>query len=385
MSRAVLFVHGTGVRGESYARSFALVKQALPGDVRLSGCFWGQVHGARLAADGVSVPDYGRTGGDAQTAEEELALWAVLYTDPWYELRLLRTVSDAAADWRPGVESPAVQLREQVERFRPSSELRAELEGAGLLEAFDGALAALLAAPEFDEAAATALGDDPIDHRQAVARAVMAYVLVTTGIEIDGETRDAILVRFIDELRGYGRGIGERLARPFKGIASHTATQLVGRRRGSITDAAAPAAGDILRYQARGEGIRSAIRQAIRDTRADQVALLAHSLGGIACVDLLVASKIPEVDRLVTVGSQAPFLYEIGALASLEPPEPLPSHFPLWLNIYDPRDFLAYVGQLIFPGRVTDVAVDNRQPFPQTHSAYWGNRAVWTAVREFLA
>jgi hypothetical protein len=308
-----------------------------------------------------------------------------LYTDPWYELRLLRHVRDGGAELPPGVESPAVTLRRQIEGFRCSPELRADLERPGLVRAFDEALAALLAAPEFDEAAETAPCDDPLEHRQAVARAVMARVLATTDGAVDGETRDALVERFADELHGYGRGMVTWLARPFKGIASHAVTQLMSRRRGSIADATAPVAGDILRYQVRGEGIRAAIRQAIMDTRAETVTLLAHSLGGIACVDLLVASNIPEVDRLVTVGSQAPFLYEIGALKSLEPPEQLPDHFPLWLNIYDPRDFLAYVGQPVFPGRVADVEVDNRQPFPQAHSAYWANRAVWAAVGEFLA
>ncbi|WP_206790695.1 triacylglycerol lipase [Amycolatopsis sp. MtRt-6] len=385
MSRAVVFVHGTGVRGESYARSFARIKAALPGGTQFSGCFWGATEGARLSAGGVSVPRYDSTRGERDAAaEEELALWAVLYTDPWYELRLLRYAGDEAENLPPGAVPPAVALRAQVEGFTPSDPLRTELAAAGLEQAFGEALTALVASPEFDDAAETA-ALDPVEHRKAVARAVLAHALVATACAIDGETRDALVERLIDELHGYGRGIGDWLARPLKGIAARTVTSLVGRRRGSVTDAVSPAAGDILRYQARGAGIRDAIRQAVTDSGAAEVALLAHSLGGIACVDLLVSGKIPEVDRLVTVGSQAPFLYEIGALASLEPPDPLPGHFPSWLNIYDPRDFLGYVGQEVFPGRVTDVEVDNRQPFPQAHSAYWDNRAVWAAVGEFLA
>ncbi len=331
------------------------------------------------------MPGYDRTGGEADTAEEEeLTLWAVLYTDPWYELRLLRHVGNGTVELPPGEVSPAVALREQVEGFRPSAELCAELEQAGLADAFDEALAALLAAPEFDEAAKTA-NADLLEHRKAVARAVVARALAAADVAVDGATRDTLVEHFIGELHGYGKGISRWLARPFTGIASQAVTRLVGRRRGTITDATAPAAGDILRYQARGEGIRAVIRQAILDADADNVTLLAHSLGGIACVDLLVTSNIPQVDRLITVGSQAPFLYEIGALASLEPPEPLPEHFPSWLNIYDPRDFLGYVGQEVFPGRVTDIEVDNRQPFPQAHSAYWGNSEVWAAVGDFLA
>jgi hypothetical protein len=103
-------------------------------------------------------------------------------------------------------------------------------------------------------------------------------------------------------------------------------------------------------------------------------------LGGIACVDLLVKECLENVALLVTVGSQAPFLYEINALHSLEFGEPLPEHFPVWLNIYDLRDFLSYVGANVFPNKVQDVLVDSKQPFPRSHSAYWENPATWKAI-----
>jgi pimeloyl-ACP methyl ester carboxylesterase len=112
--------------------------------------------------------------------------------------------------------------------------------------------------------------------------------------------------------------------------------------------------------------------------------VVAHSLGGIACVDLLVKQRI-DIRLLVTVGSQAPFLYEIGALSSLLHDQPLPPHFPPWLNIYDPRDLLSYIGAKVFPGRVSDVKVNNRQPFPEAHGAYWTNPQVWSAIAEVLA
>ncbi|WP_327002448.1 hypothetical protein OHA72_46200 [Dactylosporangium sp. NBC_01737] len=224
--RAIVFVHGTGVRGRAYSRSFQQIRsqvEARPGIGRLSGCFWGQQHGARLAGE-LSIPDYKRLrGGRRDAGEEELALWAALYTDPWYELRLLRYAGEPAGELPPGAVPPAAALRAQIDGFVPSDKLRASL------------------------------------------------------------------------------------ARPFKGVAARAATRLVDRRRGAISDLTNPAAGDILLYQARGEHIRAAIRQAIADTRADRVTLLAHSLGGIAAVDLLVMEDIPEVDRLVTVGSQAPY------------------------------------------------------------------------------
>jgi hypothetical protein len=118
------------------------------------------------------------------------------------------------------------------------------------------------------------------------------------------------------------------------------------------------------------------------------VVLLAHSLGGIACVDLLIEEDLThKVAGLITVGSQAPFFYEIGALQTLPYGQPLPAHFPArWLNIYALRDFLSYVGDQpgIFPGRVVDVLVNNQQPFPEAHGAYWANDETWKAIAEFL-
>jgi len=98
-------------------------------------------------------------------------------------------------------------------------------------------------------------------------------------------------------------------------------------------------------------------------------------------VDLLVERELPNVKRLVTAGSQAGFFYELDALVSLEFGEELPRHFPLWENYYDPADFLSYRAEPAFAGRVRDVAVDNGQPFPQAHSAYWDNRAVLAGNR----
>ena len=58
--------------------------------------------------------------------------------------------------------------------------------------------------------------------------------------------------------------------------------------------------------------------------------MIAHSLGGIACVELFIEQKLSKkVDALVTVGSQAPFFYEIEALRTVEKyGDPLPGHFP---------------------------------------------------------
>src|SRR4029079_14174247 len=130
--------------------------------------------------------------------------------------------------------------------------------------------------------------------------------------------------------------------------------------------------------------IRDYIRAKIEAVPGD-VYLLAHSLGGIACVDLLAQEPIDRVKGLVTAGSQAPYLHEIGALVSLEPgTQDLPPHFPPWLNLYDPYDFLSYAAAPVFGRRAGDRVRDHRfesgQPFPQSHSAYWTNPETWMAI-----
>jgi hypothetical protein len=143
-------------------------------------------------------------------------------------------------------------------------------------------------------------------------------------------------------------------------LALGLGTNAAKRKRGAISDGAYPFAGDIMVYQAKGKKIRDYIRSQIELVET-LVVLLAHSLGGISCVDLPIEEDLRDrVKLLITVGSQAPFLYEIDALPSLNFGKPLPEHFPQWLNIYDLRDFLNYIGGEVFLGKVRDVEVDNR-------------------------
>lgn len=387
LSGTLLFVHGTGVRGVSYAGSLRLIGQQVLGHdlgLEVRGCFWGESQGARLQCEGRSIPGYVEAGGSARRiTEEDVALWAVLYTDPWYELRVLRAMPVRAVPL--GQEPPAVRLRRAVAEYVPSDELAAQLADAGLEGRFGEALDALRAAPEFEAAVKTA-PVDPLEHRAAIARALVAHTLVAAAEEggvpfPDGAVRDAIVLRITDEFHGHGLGVGDFVKRTVVGLAARGATRRLHRDRGALTDAAAPASGDVLRFLANGEGAREYVRRAVTDAaERGPVYLLAHSLGGMICADLLVREPLPAVAALITVGSQTPFLYEIGAFPSLAPPAALPAHFPPWMNLYDPRDMLAYVCGGVFGERVRDVAVDNGQPFPWSHTSYWSNRDVWRAV-----
>jgi hypothetical protein len=383
----VIFVHGTGVREAAYADTLRLVERGLRPlrpDVTVAPCYWGTSAGAVLHAGGLSVPGYadGRAApGAADDADTAVQLWGLLYLDPLLELRLATAVSRTARELPPGAPRPGELLVAVSRSLGADDRLRPTLEAAGIQADFGAAVAAVLAAPDARRflRAATGAGESALLARAFTAEAVRRRTeRDAVPPPLDGAARDAAveqIVRLLPDADAAGEHRGPvaraagRLAGP---LALRLASAQAVKRRSALTDAAHPAAGDVLLYLARGAAVRQAVAEAIRGARPP-VVLLAHSLGGIAALDLLVLEPGLPVGLLVTVGSQAPFLYELGALPSLEYGHPLPAHVPRWLNVYDRRDLLSYVGAGLFPGRVEDIALDGRQPFPVAHSAYWGN------------
>ena len=187
---------------------------------------------------------------------------------------------------------------------------------------------------------------------------------------------------------GAGRAIiPSWIKKQLAGLGKSLLTSVIRRKRGLITDKLYGFPADILLYQARGGAIRDSLRKLVEEA-SDDVILLGHSLGGIACVDLLVDQPLPKVKMLITVGSQAPFLYELNCLVSMsydadaDRDERLPINFPKqWLNFYDQRDILSYVGAKLFGNRIMDIEMQNGQPFPDSHSAYWDNNALYAKIK----
>lgn len=389
---SIVFVHGTGVRQPSYDQTFAAIEQGLQSVLpacELKRCYWGEAHGARLRQQGDSIPGYATAraiGDPASAEEEELALWELLYQDPLYELRMLATTQHAdEEELAPGQVPPWPQLQDQVAQFQPSAELTALLAEQHLEDAFASACQNIRANAVLDDAIQHA-GSDAAEAIAMLARALVAQTIVTAaaaGVPVPhSSARDAQVARVIAELGGGARSISGWIVNPIKGLAMRLATRKLERKRGAFSDAVSPVAGDILLYQTRGAEIRAFIRDKIMRA-GDDVYVLAHSLGGIACVDLLVQEHLTNVSGLITAGSQAPLLYEIDSLASLRYGEKLPAHFPRWLNLYDPHDFLSYIGEKIFPGKVQDCEVESGQPFPQSHSAYWSQPQLWQKIADF--
>lgn len=380
----LLFVHGTGVRGVNYAAALETIKEQVARRqwaVQVEGCYWGGTPGATLNITGASVPKYHYAGGAETSVEDrETARWAVLYTDPWYELRLLTSFPAAGGLGGP---PPALVLPAKIAALPGDAALSDLLAPQSLTTHFAAACDDVLASTELADALTTARGQAP-DHAQAISRAIVAKTILRSQDAgqsvISGSVRNALDDRTREFLGGQVMGVSDLLTRPLKGMATWYARH----NRGKLTDKTANPSGDIMRYLVRGEAARDFIRAHVESLEGQRVVLLAHSLGGIMSADLLMRAPLPNVAQLITVGSQSPFLYEVGAFPSLEPPQQLPAHFPPWLNLYDHRDLLSYVGGEVFPGRVQDQAVDNGQPFPEAHSAYWTNPAVWDTIETVL-
>ncbi|MFD7244190.1 hypothetical protein [Streptomyces massasporeus] len=380
----VVFIHGTGVREPGFSKLAGRVAAgltALREGLRIVPYYWGHTHGATLAAGGASLPatpgalSRGPAGPDEE--ENAAAAWAALYADPYAELALAAAAAPQTVELAPGSLPPDQAIRARLAALAAQGDEPALELGPGLARAATDLAAHSLLGP-----AAGALA--PEDLADLVARSLTARV-IADALDRDaplvpvGDSRDAAVGRLAVAL-GAAPGGTERGVRSLAlRVAGAAASRAVERRRRALTEAAHPAAADILRYLSRGEAVRTDLRALIKGLEPP-VALLGHSLGGIIALDTLISTPLPQVRLLVTAGSQGPFLYESGSLPSLEHPSPLPPHMPDWLNLYDPRDLLSYLGAGLFPGRVTDVPVDSRQPFPASHSAYWTNPEVYRHI-----
>ena len=423
----LVFVHGTGVRKQGYDDTLVVIREEVAhrSDVRVTECRWGESHGCQLHAGGASVPTYDATRayGDQLTPQQiEEALWGLLLRDPLGELRLL-AVRENERKKLPLGGAPGDKLAAQVAAFTrtgpPVGPLHDALADAGLLGVFDKARREVLTSYACKDVIGSAV-EPYAEERAAIARAVVAEAIALRrdqgydpAVRLDADRRDALVSLLIDALGGGSRGLGGRLGQHAWRLAAAVTTSAVTiagtyyaqLRRGRLTDEATLPVGDILLYQARGEEIRRSIADAalaadaaaradLKEGESSKLAIVAHSLGGIAAVDLLASdrSKTPGqrtldcVDLLVTLGSQSPFLYEIGALWSKRYWDRLPEDFPPWLNIYDLSDFLSYVGrnEKLFGEKIEDLQVFSRQPFPAAHSAYFRNPAVWQAILDRL-
>jgi len=366
----ILFVHGTGVRTTAFETTLALITRKAQKHLRgyrIVGCNWGEVFGAKLNDGGRSIPDYTDAGAtSASIKSSKLALWSLLAEDPLLEVR----ITEVAEHLIP----QGFEIWGRVMALDEADEATELLRAWDLGDPWLSFIKSLKSNIKW-KLTVTALRGSLLTYADVMARAVtaafFAWLQSSGSPGLTGKQREQLESVLVVPLGGEGLGIGSW----FLGKLTDYAVQ----RRGSLSDASGPAVGDILRYQARGDTLRNFIGE--QAMKANASVILAHSLGGVAAVDWL-AMGARGIRALVTVGSQAPYFYEIDALTSLPFSRELPDCFPKkWLNFFDPRDLLSYRAQEIFRGRAMDVRVDNGQPFPESHSAYWHNDTeVWPEI-----
>ena len=404
----VIFVHGIGTRQPAYGKSFDKIKKNLvdrlgEGNVSLHECYWGGPEGSKLHADGASVPkdssESTRAPSQIPSDEEyDLALWELLYQDPFYELRLYISQQHSTEEVAPGQKSAGKVILQKLESLALPNQLIAEAE---LEEVFDEARRKVINKSGLREVAGKVSKEEAYAFGEVLARAIVAKAIDLYGEDsglCEAATNAALRDKLVDALttdaeestRGLSstRGPLDWTKNQLEGLALNKLTNHLKSKRDANKESFFAAPGDLLLYQVRGQDIREFIASKIEAIN-EPVVVIGHSLGGVASVDLLIEREM-NVDLLITVGSQAPFFYEINALHSLSfekggrNPQ-LPAHFPKkWWNFYDQRDFLSYVGNGIFGNVMEDVEVDNKQPFPRSHISYWSNDTMWAKIVEVL-
>ena len=304
---SLIFVHGTGVRQEAFEVAMesiwahlheALIKHHR-GEIRLEPCLWGNSLGSRLNAKGASVPDYDLTGkaktAAEQDCEDRITLWEMLAYDSLYELHGLAL--------RPREnEIDADAFTDMVKKL-PSETMAEKLSRAGIAKTFSAARDYVLNADVYEDSLASAT--DPSDCRGPVARAIVARATALTpddrppAIRFDPPLRDEVIEAITGELGEPTKGVVGWTANTLFKLAQRLHIVDLKYRRGALTDSVAPETGDIVLYQANGDPIRGFIREKIDKAHKDNppVVVMAHSLGGIACVDLFARPKPPPAHR----------------------------------------------------------------------------------------
>ena len=371
----LMFIHGTGVRQAGFAATMRLLSekaaQYLP-NWQLAGCYWGGIFGVELGRAGASIPGYDATGSAQEARQAQMnSRWILLAGDPLIEVRV-------APDQAYMGPSPGQRVWSLINEL-PAKAANLHVSRSIVPETWVAFVTRVLEDFEWEHSI-TSLSIPVAAASPVVARALAAELqryLRDAGMPtLQGEQRDELCRELEPMLGGPAQGlVGDWLLRRLTGMGR--------RNRGRLTDMTTPAAGDVLRYQSRGGAMRSFIE--VQAAKCNARVLLCHSLGGIAAVDWLALAARP-IDALITVGSQAAYLYEIDALASRPFGSGLPDFFPnKWLNFYNENDMLSYPAEGVFKGRVVDVSVKNGAPFPDSHSAYFGDdRQVWPQIARFL-
>lgn len=374
----VLFIHGTGTRGEGHAAAFRNVGKSFEKngiDAGLESFYWGEHLGAALEFEGRSVPNFDET--DRKTIvddsdEQQEYYWETLAYDPLHLLRV-GAVTGQRLRGRIGSETIGQHNFRRISEYSPSAETRNSEIGPFL----DDGVQFVRSVPTLRQASDRLQYSDLAN---SFARAVIGYCLhrlLENGVTLPPlAARQNFVRRMVADLGGeaLGRAADAYLA-PVVFLAK--------RNRAATARGAAKAIGDIMRFVHDPRRFRAALHARLNEIEATDVILLGHSLGGVIAADLLLNQPHPKVTGLITVGSQAGMLREFDILPAAD--NAIFERIP-WLNVYHERDLLSYLAGPVFPGNIEDYRIANWQPFPSAHSSYLRpeEKAMWAEIQQFV-
>ena len=383
----LVYVHGASDRAAGVAAHVARIEEQLalhemPFDVLASG--WGGAVGATLDRIGLALP--GGPVGGPQSAGTSEPLAALLAEGPLSELERIGVPRSAEV----------ISLPASTDAPRDADRLLAIAQGPAdgaqniAAAACRAAASAVQASREYARARCADIPE--IDLVAATARAVAT----TAAAEIPEVAREPGPVSF-------ARAVEVGIAQAVLAMAAATllagyvgvevgpglkrwATDVLVPHRARLMEESFLGPADILRYLSDGEPMRRFVAGTLREAaaRGGPVVALGNSLGGIILVETLAAPDAPRPDLLVTVGSQSSLLMTIGALGALDA-SGARAPFQPWLNVYDPRDFLAFVAQPVWPDEpgIRDLEVDSGEGFPDSHGAtYLSRPELYEAIRD---
>lgn len=409
MQGSLMFVHGTGVR-EGLKNTLTQVRAGAAkwldlAEDQVVGPEWGSQVGPKdLDMTSVLPPERTVRAISSDDAPTDTAVdtpsWALLIEDPLLELRALAASQDVtvAAPIVAG-QPPETVFQGLLEQLTiPDAQLHVwGVTGQELKVATSSVRSS--------EALATAAQRSASAQRRvlldAVARAVTATLLHgyrddpkrdLPVVALSGEARGQLVAAVREALAGEREestrawNISKAFWQVTGPLALRLGTTMGQQHRGKLMDPASDFVRDVAFYIRRGEQVREYLTKELSHLPQEgPIVVIGHSLGGIAMVDVLSASNAPRVDLLVTVGSQAPFLYLLDAMQTLRPTASQADPFVPWLNLYSRADFLSFCASRLFEGvtGITDEEIDAGVPFPESHSAYWVQEKTYTTIRKY--
>jgi pimeloyl-ACP methyl ester carboxylesterase len=138
---------------------------------------------------------------------------------------------------------------------------------------------------------------------------------------------------------------------------------------------------DALSYGHHRDAIHYVMDYEIRQLRADNVVIFAHSLGALIACDYLRSRTGVKVDKLVTFGCNLELFYQ-GAEASFVVPPQVDAPGK-WVNAFDEDDMLGWPVRAWLP-KVRDVEVSVGGLLTGwwglSHTAYFADKRFWTST-----